>query len=231
MHRQLAIVSLDAVGSLVAAHPAPPSAGLFTLGSEDQSRELESAIVSLLEAHCEWFVCFGPDSEALHDRIDEIVAASGVSEDQTVLTTWHDDETAADVADFFFDVAGAREGSLMVVVSGQHDHDLAAHDCHSRFGSDLRDLSGDRRNQPASRIVFLGCRSDRVGPERDCALQLAGIVRDFSATDETVPANLRGTFSAFTQKRSDGMKHLALLGLAVLVSLFGARFRAAGTRP
>jgi len=39
-------------------------------------------------------------------------------------------------------------------------------------------------------------------------------VRDFSATDESVPANLRGTFAAFTQKRSEGMKHLSLLGLA-----------------
>jgi pullulanase-type alpha-1,6-glucosidase len=41
-------------------------------------------------------------------------------------------------------------------------------------------------------------------------------VRDFSATDESVPENLRGTFAAFTQKRSNGMKHLALLGLAGL---------------
>src|SRR6185436_19623646 len=39
-------------------------------------------------------------------------------------------------------------------------------------------------------------------------------VRDFSASDESVPENLRGTFAAFTQRRSEGMKHLALLGLA-----------------
>jgi len=39
-------------------------------------------------------------------------------------------------------------------------------------------------------------------------------VRDFSANDPTVPQALRGTFAAFTQKRSDGMKHLGLLGLA-----------------
>ncbi|MEO8016900.1 MAG: pullulanase-type alpha-1,6-glucosidase [Pseudomonadota bacterium] len=39
-------------------------------------------------------------------------------------------------------------------------------------------------------------------------------VRDFSATDASVPENLRGTYAAFTQKRSDGMKHLATLGLA-----------------
>jgi pullulanase len=39
-------------------------------------------------------------------------------------------------------------------------------------------------------------------------------VRDFSATDASIPANLRGTYGAFTQKRSDGMRHLATLGLA-----------------
>jgi len=39
-------------------------------------------------------------------------------------------------------------------------------------------------------------------------------VRDFSATDESVPADLRGTYEAFTQKRSNGMKHLTTLGLA-----------------
>ena len=39
-------------------------------------------------------------------------------------------------------------------------------------------------------------------------------VRDFSTTDASVPEDLRGTFAAFTHKRSAGMKHLALLGLA-----------------
>ncbi len=39
-------------------------------------------------------------------------------------------------------------------------------------------------------------------------------VRDFSASDATVPADKRGTYAAFAQKRSDGMKHLATLGLA-----------------
>ncbi len=44
-------------------------------------------------------------------------------------------------------------------------------------------------------------------------------VRDFSATDATVPGNLRGTYAAFTQRRSDGMKHLATLGLAGVTHL------------
>jgi pullulanase-type alpha-1,6-glucosidase len=41
-------------------------------------------------------------------------------------------------------------------------------------------------------------------------------VRDFSITDETVPAADRGTFAAFTHEGSDGMHHLAALADAGL---------------
>ncbi len=39
-------------------------------------------------------------------------------------------------------------------------------------------------------------------------------VRDFSINDTTVPENLRGTYKAFTQSDSAGMKHLAEVGAA-----------------
>lgn len=80
------------------------------------------------------------------------------------------------------------------------------------------------RNSQRSQVVSLddaalqprGWRSLRkpwlASPEDIVLYELH--VRDFSATDQTVPENLRGTFAAFTQKRSDGMKHLALLGAA-----------------
>ena len=41
-------------------------------------------------------------------------------------------------------------------------------------------------------------------------------VRDFSASDASVPAAERGTFKAFTRKGSNGMKHLAALAAAGL---------------
>ena len=44
-------------------------------------------------------------------------------------------------------------------------------------------------------------------------------VRDFSATDETVPAPLRGTYDAFSVPESDGMKHLRALTDAGLTHL------------
>ncbi|HEY3263276.1 MAG TPA: pullulanase-type alpha-1,6-glucosidase [Pseudonocardiaceae bacterium] len=44
-------------------------------------------------------------------------------------------------------------------------------------------------------------------------------VRDFSITDETVPAGHRGTYLAFTDADSDGMRHLRSLAAAGLNSL------------
>ncbi|MFC3148199.1 alpha-1,6-glucosidase domain-containing protein [Piscinibacterium candidicorallinum] len=44
-------------------------------------------------------------------------------------------------------------------------------------------------------------------------------VRDFSITDATVPEKLRGTFAAFTQTGSNGMKHLAALSQAGLTDV------------
>jgi pullulanase-type alpha-1,6-glucosidase len=41
-------------------------------------------------------------------------------------------------------------------------------------------------------------------------------VRDFSASDESVPEAIRGTFLAFTQSHSDGMRHLSRLARAGL---------------
>ncbi len=44
-------------------------------------------------------------------------------------------------------------------------------------------------------------------------------VRDFSLHDKTVPAGERGTFTAFTEQNSDGMKHLTALAAAGLTHI------------
>ena len=44
-------------------------------------------------------------------------------------------------------------------------------------------------------------------------------IRDFSASDETVPEDLRGTYQAFTVKDSNGMKHLSALAQAGLTHI------------
>ena len=44
-------------------------------------------------------------------------------------------------------------------------------------------------------------------------------IRDFSISDQSVPAALRGTFAAFTVRNSDGMRHLAALADAGLTHI------------
>src|SRR5207253_475360 len=46
-----------------------------------------------------------------------------------------------------------------------------------------------------------------------------GHIRDFSATDATVPAAERGKYLAFTEATSDGMKHLGALASAGLTHM------------
>lgn len=61
-------------------------------------------------------------------------------------------------------------------------------------------------------------RKPKLAAPEDIALYELHI-RDFSATDETVPAEQRGTFKAFTQTNSNGMRHLSALARAGLTTI------------
>ena len=90
------------------------------------------------------------------------------------------------------------------------------------MSSPTRTRSSLARNSARSQIVSLD--EPRLQPRAGAGLSKPQLdapedivlyelhVRDFSATDATVPDDQRGTFAAFTQKRSDGMNHLARSG-------------------
>lgn len=124
--RLLALVSHRNVSTFLAEQAGRPIAALLT--SHDpvgDPRALEPGITCLLDAGCEYFVCFGETSEVLHDRIDELIVVRAPQDGSTdVTTTWHDDEPATDVAEFFFNIAGAKEGSLLVAIVDTEDAEL-----------------------------------------------------------------------------------------------------------
>lgn len=91
------------------------------------------------------------------------------------------------------------------VVTDPYSVSLARNSTRSHFVS-LDDPRLEPRGWRSLRKPYLASPEDIVLYELH--------VRDFSASDETVPTDQRGTFAAFTQKRSDGMKHLTTLGLA-----------------
>lgn len=121
--RLLAIVSHRDLAEVLAQHRGRPVAALLTWHkAEADPAELAPIVSLLLDSQCEYFVCSGSASEALHDWIDDVVASRASSfAGNVVVTTWHDDETADEVARFFFEVAGAKEGSLLVAVLDSSD--------------------------------------------------------------------------------------------------------------
>jgi hypothetical protein len=75
---------------------------------------LRRKTIELLNAGCRYCVCFGRNSEAVHDQIDDVIVNR--NSEMNVLTTFHDDETAEDVVNFFTVVAmnGMAQGLLLV---------------------------------------------------------------------------------------------------------------------
>lgn len=78
---------------------------------------LRTAVESLIEAGCVYFVSFGPRAEEVHDFIDDLLAYAGLKD---IMTTFHDEETAEDVANFFVAIAmqKVREG---LTLSGERN--------------------------------------------------------------------------------------------------------------
>lgn len=79
-------------------------------------RARELLVKNLLAKGCRYFVCTGTYGEKLHDFIDDIVV---YKEDQTIVTTWHDDETPEDIVYFFVnltDIWEEKRGGLVAVL-------------------------------------------------------------------------------------------------------------------
>lgn len=92
-----------------------PFAVLVDASDEDwtDGYHAEQLIKELLNAGCRYFVCFGPGAEAVHDRIDDVIVEH---EYDGITTTFHEDESQDDVAEFFNRVAvTGMKGALVLV--------------------------------------------------------------------------------------------------------------------
>lgn len=78
------------------------------------NKRIDRVAADLLHAGCRYFVFFGPGSEVIHDRFDD--AISDLDFDGDICTTFHEDETIDDVANFFKVIAldGMEQGLLLV---------------------------------------------------------------------------------------------------------------------
>ncbi len=96
------------------------------------------------------------------------------------------------------------------LVTDPYAHALSMNSVRSQI-VDLNDLA----LQPEGWTVF--AKPSLASPEDISVYELH--VRDFSASDETVPETVRGTYGAFNVPESDGMKHLRALTEAGLTHL------------
>ncbi|MFT7223010.1 MAG: hypothetical protein ACI82Z_000542, partial [Cellvibrionaceae bacterium] len=73
-----------------------------------------------------YFICAGKDSEFLHNYVDNIYLESSIDESDDFLTTWHDDETNKDIADFFINSKNVKNSLLVAFFdeSNKEDKDL-----------------------------------------------------------------------------------------------------------
>ncbi len=106
---------------------------LVALLSSHSSNDTTSALAqaeALLNAGCTYFVCHGEFGEELHDAIDDLVLwreeASPVHGcAPLVMTTWHHEETAEEIAYYFVDLAGSKPGTHLIAVIGAQDQAMA----------------------------------------------------------------------------------------------------------
>jgi len=106
--------------------------------------QVTSFVNAALDAGACYFVCWGPECEELHDSIDEILVGSmEISDDNVILTTWHDQESLAYAVWFAINVAWPAkryEDSCQSVVSVVIDNEPWAREVRSWLG-DPRALS------------------------------------------------------------------------------------------
>ena len=123
--RTLVIATVDQLGAGLEERAGRPIVTLLTdnIGG-GKLNELAAIVVRLLAVDCDYFVCFGRNSERLHDEVDALAEREAGESKCAVVTTWHVDETPDDVAEFFINVAGARDTSLLVGIVGAEDGEL-----------------------------------------------------------------------------------------------------------
>lgn len=100
------------------------SAVLLSSWNQGESHQkLRSLIEKLIHKNCSYFVCAGLNAESLHDYIDDIIVGLSIKNDlvqnKGIMTTWHDEDTSDEVADFFLNSTGIENGVLLALLDSE----------------------------------------------------------------------------------------------------------------
>ena len=110
--------------------PSPHFACLLVLdGLAISDAQVHRLAAKLLKNGAVYFCAWGPGCERVHDLIDDaiLIFESDPTEDNVILTTWHDDESLEEALFFLFCASWPaadyidRCGSALVIVSGSSE--------------------------------------------------------------------------------------------------------------
>jgi hypothetical protein len=101
----LVFVDADTLRSISTLAPVEMVFALIDCPAFSSLSKATSTIDRLLDGGCRYFVCWGEGSESIHDLIDDI-SMSREPPVSGLTTTWHDDESANDTANFFLYLVG-----------------------------------------------------------------------------------------------------------------------------
>ena len=106
-NRATIITDIESLPSVLSSSAHKPCVVMLTAWKQNiVTRELWEPWINLLVKNgCAQFVCVGSHSESLHDLIDDIILDNDnlleIKPYDTVLTTYHDDETIEEVVNYF----------------------------------------------------------------------------------------------------------------------------------
>lgn len=99
-------------GDVLSVRIAPAFVTLIVAACQKDIDENLRVANALLEKGCNEFCCIGPESEKLHDQLDNLIEDAGLID---VVTTWHKDITEG--CEYFLFAAGGQSVPLVGLIS------------------------------------------------------------------------------------------------------------------
>jgi len=116
---------IEAIQAL-AINDISPSVVLMTAWTRESVRSEQLLIQKLLQLGCKYFVCAGRYAEDLHDFIDGLIEVGG-EQSASITTTYHDDEPADLVSNFFVnttDMSNQGSDGLVAILNDDLPEDV-----------------------------------------------------------------------------------------------------------